>query len=140
MEGLFDYLYQIFFAILLLLIFIFAVVFILQFDNPFRKTKKRSLASRISITTLLVSYVAYLAVFMATFYLICFAENFFDEELKNLQYFLIFFSFVVSNVFMGIRKGLRWMFRHHYRLIHYIFAAINIGFSIYMINILIRNS
>ncbi len=140
MGNIFQYFYQVFFALLLLLIFVLAIVFILQFDNPYRKIKKRRTATKIAISTLLVSYIIYLGVFFVLFYLICFAEQYFETEMTNIEYFTVFLTFIVPNIFMGFRKTFKWRMRYYYRLIHYIMAAINFGLSFYLLHLLIKYS
>lgn len=136
MQSFFQQFLQSFFALIFIFIYIIAVVLVFHLENPFR-AKKRSFIAHFSVLSLVFSYVMYLGVFLAIFYMLCFNDEFFNKELSEIQYFVIFASFVIANIVMAFRRSLRHSIRKRYFFLNYIYALFNLAMVVYLLQILI---
>lgn len=136
MQSFFQQFLQSFFALIFLFIYIIAVILVFHLENPF-KAKKRTFIAHFSVLSLVFTYVIYLGVFLTIFYMLCFNDDFFNKELSEIQYFIIFSSFVIANIIMAFRRSLRHSIRKRYFFLNYFYAIFNIAMMIYILRILI---
>lgn len=136
MQSFFQQFLQSFFAIIFLFIYIIAVILVFHFENPF-KAKKRTFAAHFSVLSLVFTYVIYLGVFLAIFFMLCFNDDFFNKELSEVQYFIIFTSFVIANIIMAFRRSLKHSIRRRYFFLNYGYALFNLIMVVYLLRILI---
>jgi cytochrome bd-type quinol oxidase subunit 2 len=121
MNNFFQFLLHFIFIATFLFVYVIAIILL----KPFRLHRKR----KVSTVTLKISYLVYLAFFLAFVYLVLFfadskvnAEENLDDRISVIYYIIVLVSFFIPNIGIMIRRR----FKKNRQAFNYLIAAFNL--------------